>query len=55
MCSDDCKCYDGEGGETKKLWEAVGDEELAPFYRNTLKVKTNVIKKNGDVVPIYPF
>jgi len=38
MCSDDCKCYAGEGNATKILWESYGDQPLYDFNRNVKEV-----------------
>ena len=51
MCTTDCKCYAGEGDETKKLWTDYGDSVLFPYLRN--EVDSYEIDEFGNYT--YPF
>jgi hypothetical protein len=31
MCTSDCPCFSGEGGETKKMWMKYTDNDYKPF------------------------
>ena len=35
MCTEQCRCYEGENGENKELWMSYGEEVLLEFNRNT--------------------
>ena len=55
MCTDECKCYAGEGGSSKELWTGYGDEVLTPFLRNAGDQEEFVDQANGDYRITKPF
>lgn len=48
MCTEDCRCYSGEGGANKDLWTSYGDEILHPFHRNSGDEEEYLDPANGD-------
>ena len=35
MCTKTCKCYSGENGSIKELWESYGNQVLNPYLRTS--------------------
>ena len=50
MCTESCKCYSGEGGSTKALWQGYGDTVLNAYLRNAGEL---TVQEDG--VTTYPF
>ena len=55
MCTEECRCYAGEGGANKDLWTGYGDEVLVPFLRNAGTQEAYVDQENGDFRITKPF
>lgn len=55
MCTNECKCYQGDNGENKDMWTGYGDEVLVPFQRNAGDREEFVDPDKGDFRITKPF
>jgi hypothetical protein len=55
MCTEECRCYEGENGENKEKWLAYGDEILWTFDRNAGDQEEYKDPENGDLSITKPF